>query len=240
MFKYHEDGELAPRDIVSRSIWKELIQNNKSCVYLDISHKDSDWIKKRFPTIYSYCLDHKIDMTKESIPVVPAAHYTCGGVKSDIVGKTNVKNLYVVGEVACTGLHGANRLASTSLLEGLTWGYKAGIDIASNLDEFEQYDGNQIQDWVVGEMKNDPALIAQDWLTLKHSMWNYAGIIRSKNRLARANAMFLELASEVEKFYKNAELSDELVGLRNAIEVSQIVVSSSRRNKNPIGCFYLE
>lgn len=240
MFHYHEDGELAPRDIVSRSIWKEMIKNNTSCVYLDISHKDSDWIKKRFPTIYEYCLDHKIDMTKEPIPVVPAAHYTCGGVKVDTEGKTNVKNLYAVGEVACTGLHGANRLASTSLLEALTWGYRSGIDISKNLGNETFYEEKLIQDWVSGQMKSDPALIAQDWLTLKHSMWNYAGIIRSKNRLARASAMFMELSTEVQKFYKHAELSDELVGLRNAIEVARIVVGASLRNKKPIGCFYLE
>lgn len=240
MLKYHEDAELAPRDIVSRAIWKELIKTKKACVYLDITHKDPTWIRERFPTIYEYCKNHKIDMTKEPIPVVPAAHYTCGGVKTDMLGRTSIKDLYAVGEVACTGLHGANRLASTSLLEGLTWGYRAACDISQNIDDTKYYDGEKIRNWVIGEGENDPALIAQDWLTLKQSMWNYAGIIRSKNRLARASAMFLELSNEIQKFYKNAKLSDELVGLRNAVEVSQVVVTASSRNTESIGCFYLE
>lgn len=242
MPEIHDDAEMAPRDIVSRAIWKKMIELKCSCVYLDISHRDSDWIKERFPTIYEYCLEHKVDITKEPIPVVPAAHYTCGGVKTDNFGKTSVRDLYAVGEVACTGLHGANRLASTSLLEGLTWGYRAAVDILSERDANSQefYDESTIQNWVSGGIENDPALIAQDWLTLKQSMWNYVGIIRSNNRLARAQAMFDELANEIHKFYKNAELSDELIGLRNAVEISQAVVTSSRRMKSSIGSFYLE
>ena len=237
---FHKDAELAPRDIVSRAIWKKMIEDKSSCVYLDISHRDSDWIKERFPTIYEYCLEHKIDMTKEPIPVVPAAHYTCGGVKTDNCGKTNVAGLYAVGEVACTGLHGANRLASTSLLEGLTWGYLAAENIIEQADTNEFYDESTIQNWVSGNKKNDPALIAQDWSMLKQSMWNYVGIIRSNNRLARAQAMFDELSNEIQKFYKHAELSDELIGLRNAVEVCQIVITASRRMKESIGSFYLE
>ncbi|MCO4792548.1 MAG: FAD-dependent oxidoreductase [Bacteriovoracaceae bacterium] len=240
MEQYHPDKELAPRDVVARSIVEESIATRHECVYLDISHKGSEWIKDRFPTIYEHCLKKNIDITKEPIPVVPAAHYTCGGVKTDLVGKTNLPNLYAVGEVACTGLHGANRLASTSLLEGLSWGYIAAESISQNLNSLEHYDSSRIHDWVDGSAESDGALIEQDWMTLKQTMWNYVGITRSGNRLQRANAMFRELFDEIQRFYKNAKLKDSLIGLRNAVEVGYMVLNSSRRNTESIGCFYRE
>ena len=240
MEKYHPDLELAPRDVVSRAILSELIELQDDYVYLDITSKDTEWIKQRFPTIYEYCLKYKVDITKEPIPVVPAAHYTCGGVKTDLVGKTNLENLYAVGEVACTGLHGANRLASTSLLEGLTFGYLAAEDIIDNVDESEVYDSDRIKDWTLGTQDVDTALIIQDIQTLKQTMWNYLGLKRSRNRLARARAMFSELNEEIFKFYKHAKLRDDLIGLRNAVEVGYMVLNSSVQNKESIGSFYRE
>ncbi len=240
MKKYHPDEELAPRDVVARAILEEMIKEKEDCVYLDISEKGEAYLKDRFPTIYAYCLDNQVNMATMPIPVVPAAHYTCGGVKTDLKARTNLKRLYAVGEVACTGLHGANRLASTSLLEGLTWGYIAAEDILQNIGEYPDYKLEKIKDWTEGHEEVDLALIAQDQLTLKQTMWNYVGLSRSQNRLARARAMFLELQDEIGKFYKNAQLHDELIGLRNGVEVAFMVLNASMRNKKSVGCFYLK
>lgn len=240
MKKYHPDEELAPRDVVARAILEEMIAEKEDCVYLDISFKGEAYLKERFPTIYAYCLENQVDMATTPIPVVPAAHYTCGGVKTDLQGRTNLKRLYAVGEVACTGLHGANRLASTSLLEGLTWGYIAAEDILSRLEEFPDYQLTKIKDWTEGQEEVDLALVAQDQLTLKQTMWNYVGLSRSQNRLARARAMFLELQDEIAKFYRHAQLNDELIGLRNGVEVAFMVLNASMRNKQSVGCFYLK
>ncbi len=240
MEKYHQDLELAPRDVVSRAIAHEIIKSKDDSVYLDISHKDAEWIKNRFPTIYQHCLEHDIDMTSDPIPVVPAAHYTCGGVKTDLNGLTNLKNLYAVGEVACTGLHGANRLASTSLLEGACFGYFAGEDIISKNRSESIYPSVKIKDWIDGSDEVDTALIQQDWITLKQTMWNYVGLIRSKDRLARAEVMIKELSDEINRFYRDAKLIDSLIGLRNAVEISQQVIHASRRSTKSAGCFYRE
>ncbi len=238
MEKYHPDMELAPRDVVARAIADEIIETQSDCVYLDITHKSPEWIQNRFPTIYKHCLEHGVDMCKEPIPVVPAAHYTCGGVKTDLNGRTTLKNLYAAGEVACTGLHGANRLASTSLLEGMTFGHFAAIDILKNVDKEKIYSADLIKNWIDGTEEVDTALIHQDWLTLKQTMWNYVGLTRSKDRLNRAEAMFNELSYEINRFYKDARLVDSLIGLRNAVEVGHQVLGASRRNTQSIGCFF--
>jgi L-aspartate oxidase len=238
MQRYHADLELAPRDVVARAIAEEIIATKNDCVYLDISFKDPEWIKKRFPTIYNHCLENNVDMTKTGIPVVPAAHYTCGGVKTNLKGETTLRNLYAVGEVACTGLHGANRLASTSLLEGLTFGHIAADDIIKHISDEKNYDSNLIKNWIDGTEEVDAALIVQDWLTLKQTMWNYVGLTRSKTRLARAEAMFRELSDEINRFYKDAKLIDDLIGLRNAVEIGHQVISASRRNTQSVGCFF--
>jgi L-aspartate oxidase len=240
MKKYHLDAELAPRDIVARAILEEMIAEKEDCVYLDITHKQEDYLRNRFPTINAYCLENKVDMAKEPIPVVPAAHYTCGGVKTDLKGRTNLKRLYAVGEVACTGLHGANRLASTSLLEGLTWGYIAAEDILSYIQDVCDYEQSKIKDWSQGAEDVDLALITQDQMTVKQTMWNYVGLSRSQNRLNRARAMFIELQDEISRFYKHAQLHDELIGLRNGVEVAFMVLNASWRNKQSVGCFYLK
>jgi L-aspartate oxidase len=238
MHRYHPDLELAPRDVVSRAIAEEIISTRHDCVYLDMTHLEPDWVEQRFPTIYSHCLSKGVDIRTKPIPVVPAAHYTCGGIKTDLAGQTSLKNLYAVGEVACTGLHGANRLASTSLLEGLSWGYFAAESIITHIEHIDLYESHKIKNWIDGESQVEEALIQQDLLTLKQTMWNYVGLTRSSNRLARAEAMFNELRDEIQKFYKNAILVDSLIGLRNAVEVADLVLKSSRRNTESVGCFF--
>ena len=238
MTKYHPDAELAPRDVVARAIHEEMILSKHECVYLDISHKDSLWIKERFPTIYQHCLRNKLDITQSPIPVVPAAHYTCGGVKVNEWGQTSLDNLWAVGEVACTGLHGANRLASNSLLEGLYFGHRVAAKIIENIHDIHYFPDSQIKDWDLVFKECNLALVAQDYLTLRHTMWNYLGLIRDNERLNRAKAMILEMSEEIQRFYRHATLHDELIGLRNGVEVAQLVLSASLRNKDSVGCFF--
>lgn len=240
MSKYHPDCELAPRDVVSRAILAEMIESRQDYVYLDMTHKESSWIQSRFPRIHSYCLAHGYDLSKTPIPVVPAAHYTCGGVKVDLKGRTTLKGLYAIGEVACNGLHGANRLASTSLLEGLYYADVVARELNNCLDQISLYDEAKIKDWVLGTEQVDNSLVAQDWISLKQTMWNYLGLKRSKNRMGRASAMLRELSVEIHKFYKNAKLSDQLIGLRNGIEVASMVLDASIRNHKSEGCFFRE
>ncbi len=218
MNEFDQRGSLAPRDIVARGIHQTMLNTNHPCVYLDISFKDSNWIKKRFPTIYKHCLSMGIDLTKEPIPVVPAAHYSCGGVGVSLKGRTSLQRLYAIGEVSCTGVHGANRLASTSLLESVVWGYVAGEDAAehSSLDEYYP----EIFPWSEETEYTDPALIAQDWQTIKNTMWNYVGLIRTRPRLLRAVTMLRHLQSEVEQFYQKAKMTKEILELRNGIQTS--------------------
>ena len=240
MQKYHKECELAPRDVVSRSILQEMISTGDQCVYLDISYKDASWIEERFPTIYQYCLKNGVDITQDPIPVVPAAHYSCGGVWVDLAGRTTLPHLYAAGEVSCTGLHGANRLASTSLLEGVTWSHFAAQHILENISSIRTYQSSDIEDWKGATQEVDLNLVAQDWSTLRQTMWNYVGIKRSKNRLLRAKAMVSELSEEIHKFYKHAKLHDQLIGIRNAAEVASLVIDSSMKAKHSVGAFYLE
>jgi L-aspartate oxidase len=234
----HPDAELAPRDVVARAISEEMIKSKEEFVYLDISFKDSDWIKKRFPTIYNYCLERRVDITKEPIPVVPAAHYTCGGIQTNLWGRTNLIGLYAVGEVACSGLHGANRLASTSLLECLTFGHRAAMDIGENIGQFQNYNLENIRRWSLAEGSCDMPLISQDWALLKMTMWNYVGLVRTLPRMNRGLKMLSELNTEVQRFYRDSRIRDELIGLRNAVEVANLILHSSLRNQQSIGCFY--
>ncbi len=229
MEKYHKYLELAPRDIVSDAIMTEMIENKWESVYLDITHESREHLSTRFPTIFKYLLDHKLDMSKDLIPVVPAAHYTCGGVKTDLWGQTSLNNLFAVGEVACTGLHGVNRLASTSLLEGLTFGYKAAEKILDELPNEVIYDEEKLKNWNLSKEHFDMSLINQDKMIIKHTMWNYVGIKKSRNRLLRAKAMVSELNTQIQKFYKDAVLHDDLIGLRNSVEVCYTIISASLR-----------
>ena len=233
--RYHELGSLAPRDVVARAIHEEMLKENAQCVFLDISHKDPAWVKERFPNIYNRCLSFDLDITKEPIPVVPAAHYSCGGVTVDEKGRTSINRLRAVGEVSCTGIHGANRLASSSLLEGLVWGILAGEDIARSTNKAYFPD---IDPWKYETEEVDPALIHQDWLTIKHTMWNYVGLSRTSRRLDRAFQILSELRGEIERFYAHSKLSDDLIGLRNGIQTAFLVLDAARLNRQSRGCHF--
>lgn len=230
-------AELAPRDRVSQAIHEEMLSTGATCVYLDISHKPADWIRERFPFVHRSCLRYGLDMTREPIPVVPGAHYSCGGVWVDLEGRTTVLNLWAAGEVSCTGLHGANRLASTSLLEGLVWGTRAGQAIAASLQQGRP-EYPEIEPWQSGTAGVDPSFLSQDWLTLKHTMWNYVGLIKTESRLARADGILKELARGIETFYRRAELSDPLIGLRHASLVALRILEASVANPKSLGCYH--
>ncbi len=238
MKNYHPQGDLAPRDIVSRGIYQNMLDTGHPFVYLDISYKPSDWLKSRFPTIYSHCLENGIDITAEPIPVVPAAHYSCGGVGVNLDGRTSLRRLYAVGEVSCTGVHGANRLASTSLLEGVVWGHLAGKD-AAKITEDSQY-FPEIYPWIKSGEHVDPALIAQDWMRIKYTMWNYVGLVRTNARLDRANHTLRNLQNEIVEFYKKAMLTKETVELRNGVQSAIAITAAASQSKvHKSGCHYL-
>jgi L-aspartate oxidase len=236
--------DLAPRDVVARAIHHQMETHGYSHVLLDIaSHMEADAIRARFPNIYATCLQSGIDITVEPIPVWPAAHYSCGGVGVDEWGRSSIRNLYAVGEVSCTGLHGANRLASTSLLEGLVWGNRA----AQYLEEwFGQHspvavpDRDDVPPWDESGLvaDADPALIQGDMQTIQNIMWHYVGLVRSSERLSRAIRELRHLWNEIETFYRTTQLSDGLIGLRNAVEVALIVAQAARHNRQSRGCHY--
>ncbi len=238
MFRYDERGALAPRDVVARAIHDEMLREGSHFVCLDISHKDSDWIQNRFPFAYAQCRDRNLDITRKPIPVVPAAHYACGGVAADLDGATTIANLWAVGEVACTGVHGANRLASTSLLESLVWGVRAAKKVGQALAG-QNYQFPSIRPWCGEAEPIDHDLLMQDWITIKHTMWNYVGLIRTQKRLERAQRILRELADEVDKFYCHTQMSDHLIGLRNGIAAAQLILTAARRNRTSTGCHYL-
>jgi L-aspartate oxidase len=236
--------DLAPRDVVARSIHREMLESKAECVFLDLrSRMGPRRIKERFPTIYRRCLEAGVDITQELIPVVPAAHYFCGGVWVDEWGRSTLRNLYAVGEVSCTGVHGANRLGSASLLEGLVWGWRAAQDITRLISQSEPLRVNpaDIPSWYdTGRYVADPALITQDMSTIKHMMWNYVGLVRSSHRLSRAIDELRHLRSEIDKFYHTAKLSDPLIGLRNSVQAALTVASAAWENRNSRGCHYRE
>ena len=232
--------DLAPRDVVARAIHREMVENDYDHVLLDIhSVLPPARIKERFPTIYERCLKLGLDITRQSIPVVPAAHYFCGGVWVDDWGRASVPNLYAAGEVACTGVHGANRLASTSLLEGLTWGDRVARDVISR-DPVNVVDAEQVPHWEEAglEEEADPALIWRDMRTIQHTMWNYVGLARSGRRLERALHDLIHLKQEIEDFYRRTKLNDALIGLRHAVQAALIVASAAQHNRASRGCHY--
>ena len=241
MDKYHPLGPLAPRDVVARAIHEEMMEYGYKYVLLDLaSYMEAEAIKRRFPMIYETCLQYGIDITKEPIPVVPAVHFSCGGIKVDLWGRTTIHRLFAVGEVSCTGLHGANRLASTSLLEGLVWGTRAARWINQNWEDYNRdTPPHPIPEWIdTGVEEPDPALIKQDWITLRHIMWNYVGLVRTRRRLKRAITDLRHLWREVEEFYKNAKLTKELLELRNGIQTGLVIARAAQRNRVSRGCHY--
>jgi L-aspartate oxidase len=242
MQKYSPEWkDLAPRDIVARAIHSEMESHGYSYVLLDIASRMApEAISARFPNIYAECLRVGIDITREPIPVVPAAHYFCGGAAVNTWGETSIANLYAVGEVSCTGLHGANRLASTSLLEGLVFGERAAERIIARdriaplplADDIPAWDESGLT------QDSDPALIQGDMQTIQNIMWHYVGLIRSGDRLSRAIRELRHLQNEIETFYRVTKLSDGLIGLRNAVEVALIVAQAARHNRQSRGCHY--
>jgi L-aspartate oxidase len=233
-------GDLAPRDVVARAIHHEMIEHGYPHVLLDIhSAMPPDRIQERFPTIYGRCLSLGIDITRQPIPVVPAAHYFCGGVWADEWGRTTVQNLYAVGEVACTGVHGANRLASTSLLEGLVWGNRAARDIAAR-GPLSVVSAEDVPQWEEKglEEEADPALIWRDIRTIQHTMWHYVGLARSARRLARALRDLNHLRQDIDDFYRATRLSDALIGLRHSVQAALIVAEAAQHNRASRGCHY--
>lgn len=243
MKKYDPRGSLASRDIVARGIYEEILNTKQNFVYLDIaSYQKPDYIRKRFPLIYETCLKYGIDITREMIPVAPTAHYFCGGIKVDENGKSTLRNLYALGEVSCTGLHGANRLASTSLLEGLVWAVRSAKDIVAELDKkADRIDYIEVKSWIyTGREDADPALVQQDWISVKSIMWNYVGIVRTSERLERAVADLEYLNRRIEKFYRNAHLDKEKVELRNGVQAALVVAQAAKKNRVSRGCHYIK
>jgi L-aspartate oxidase len=196
-------------------------------------------IQERFPTIHAECLSLGIDITRQPIPVVPAAHYFCGGVWTDEWGRTTVDSLYAIGEVACSGIHGANRLASTSLLEGLVWGNRAAQNVAAH-SPLNTVGPNDVPRWEEEglEEEADPALIWRDMRTIQHTMWHYVGLVRSSRRLARALRDLGHLKQDIEDFYRTTRLNDALIGLRHSIQAALIVAAAAQHNRTSRGCHY--
>ena len=245
MAHYDARADLAPRDVVVRAIMEEMLHTGEDCVYLDAANHIKTDLAERFPTIFEKCLEIGLDIRRNPIPVVPVAHYACGGVLADLNGRTTLARLYAVGECSCTGVHGANRLASCSLLEGLLWGRCAGVDIGRRLHDrnrLSQRLKNSIPDWEnLGDEKNeDPALIAQDWATIRHTMWNYVGITRSGARLQRAVDDLRSLYKHLLAFYKKTPLSKPLIDLFHGSQAALIVTMAAERNKKSLGCHYRE
>ncbi len=234
MDKYSPQKDLAPRDEVARAIYEEMIKSGDDYVLLDLASFAKIDIRGRFPTIYETCRQQGLHIDEKPIPVVPAAHYGCGGVLADQAGRTSLRNLYAVGEVSATGVHGANRLASVSLLEGLVWGVKAAEDICRTLrDDPSPYVIAEVPEWKYPnpQEKLDPALVWQDMATIRYIMWNYNGLIRTVKRMERAKADLDYLKHRIVRFYQQTEIGNRIINLRDSVQTALLIVEAAMRNR---------
>jgi L-aspartate oxidase len=239
MQRYHQALELAPRDVVARAIDAEMKAHGDEYVLLDISHREPDFIREHFPTIYERCLSYGFDITKEPLPVVPAAHYMCGGVVSDENGCTDITDLYVAGESACTGLHGANRLASNSLLEGVVFGYRAARHSIQHQGRY-RVAGAAPRPWDPGNAvdSDEQVVITQNWDEIRRTMWNYVGIVRTTKRLERALRRMDLMKSEIQEYYRQCIVTSDLLELRNLHLVSELVIRCALSRRESRGLHY--
>jgi len=241
MRNYDERGDLATRDAVARGIDAEMKESGAECVYLDITHRSADFLRQRFPTIYGTCKRFGVDISKVPIPVVPAAHYMCGGVQVDSWGQTSIDNLLALGETACTGLHGANRLASNSLLEAVVFGHRAGLWLKNNQKILTKYPVVDVADWRVGKAKSieENVLISHNWDQIRRLMWNYVGIVRREKRLQLVKRRISPILEEIREHFYDYLLTPDLVELRNIAVVAELIIRCASYRKESRGLHYM-
>ena len=241
MLKYDPRGDLATRDTVARAIDAEMKASGDDNVFLDISHKPAEFVRKRFPNIHRTCLSYGIDITTEPIPVVPAAHYMCGGVLTDIMGRTSLENLFAFGETACTGLHGGNRLASNSLLEAVVFAHQAFLQCERDWPELQRREHPQVTDWSAGQAARieECVLISHNWDQIRRLMWNYVGIVRSEKRLVLVQKRMQPILAEVAQHFRDYLLTPDLIELRNIALMAELIVRSAMIRKESRGLHYM-
>ncbi|MAT50774.1 MAG: L-aspartate oxidase [Porticoccaceae bacterium] len=238
MPRFSDKAELAPRDIVARAIDHEMKRLGVDCVFLDITHKSPEFIAAHFPTVREECLKYGLDITRDRIPVVPAAHYTCGGIVTDLNGRTDLKNLYAIGETSCTGLHGANRMASNSLLECLVFGWSASEHIQKVMATIPSPEVAPAWDESRVTHSDEDVVISHNWDELRRFMWDYVGIVRTQKRLERAEHRIKMLQGEIQEYYRNYKISRDLIELRNLASVAELIIRSAQLRKESRGLHY--